>query len=83
MTSTTDLDYSVLTDAQLALALQQIYSEYSADADTFDEESMIFAESEVCDRANIPADETEQGLTDTAVGMIREWMAANGAVMPF
>lgn len=42
-----------------------------------DEEAMLQAENEICERLEIPLDQTEQGLTPHAVRMIEEFVAHN------
>lgn len=59
-----------MTDAQLAQAHHDAIA-------TNDEEALIDTEGNICDRLNIPLDETEQGLTPNAVALIDAFVASH------
>lgn len=67
-----DPDYAEMTDRELADTLAGMYRHGDPD----DPEAMILAENEVCGRAEIPLDETAQGMTPAAVRLVNAWISA-------
>ncbi len=61
-------------DQGLAIRLLHLQATPLKDRDDVWVEALLLAENEVCARASISLDETEQGLTPNAVAAINAWV---------
>ena len=68
MTTTTQKDIT------LATAYRAAWEKYRVDSNDYD--ALIEAENDICERLNIPLEETEMGLTTKALDLIETFVSS-------